>query len=133
MARVVLASLAVGFLIAFPGCSSGGPGVIKVTGQVTFDGTPLPEGTITFKRAGDLKAFSGEIKNGAYEVPCEEGDMVVEITASREVPGKFDTSNPGVKAPLKEQYIPAKYSTATTLSAKVDSGHKNFSFDLKSK
>jgi hypothetical protein len=133
VARFVLASLAVGFLIAVPGCGSKGPGVIKVTGQVTFDGAPLPEGTITFKRAGDQKAFSGEIKNGAYEVPCEEGDMVVEISASRDVPGKFDTSNPGEKAPLREQYIPAKYSTASSLSAKVDSGHKSFPFDLKSK
>jgi len=133
VSRCVLASLAAGFLIAFPGCDSKGSAVIKVTGQVTFDGAPLPAGTITFKRAGDLKAFSGEIKNGSYEVPCEEGDMIVEITAMREVPGKFDTSNPGVKVPLKEQYIPAMYCTASTLSAKVDSSHKNFPFDLKSK
>lgn len=133
MARFVLASLAVAFLIAFPGCVSTGPTIIKVTGQVTFDGAPLPEGTITFKRAGDLKAFSGEIKNGAYEVPCEPGEMTVEISALREVPGKFDTSNPGVTAPLKEMYIPAKYGTATTLSAKVDPANKTFTFDLKSK
>jgi hypothetical protein len=133
VARIVLASLAACFLAAFPGCGPKGPGVIKVTGQVTFDGAPLPEGAITFKRAGDLKAFSGEIKNGTYEVPCEEGNMAVEIFASREVPGKFDTSNPGVKVPLKEQYIPAKYNTATTLNAKVDGDHKSFSFELKSK
>jgi len=133
VARVVLASLAVGFLIACSGCGSRGPATIKVTGQVMFDGTPVPEGSITFKRGSDSKAFSGVIKNGAYEVPCEEGEMVVEITAMREVPGKFDTSNPGVKVPLEEQYIPAKYNTASTLSAKVDSGHKSFSFDLKSK
>ncbi|HEX4606966.1 MAG TPA: hypothetical protein VH092_02050, partial [Urbifossiella sp.] len=80
-------------MIVFSGCGSDGTTVYKVTGQVTFDGTPLPEGTITFKRGSDLKAFSGTIKNGAYEVPCEEGEMVVEITAMSEVPGKFDTSN----------------------------------------
>ena len=134
MARFVLALLAIGLLVVVPGCgSNGGPATYKATGRVTLDGSPLPEGAITFKRGSDQKAFSGDIKDGAYTVPCEEGDMVVEITAMRDVPGKFDTANPGVKAPLQEQYVPAKYNTATTLGAKVDSGHTSFPFELKSK
>lgn len=128
----ILSLFAAGVAVVLSGCGDSGPRMHKVTGDVTFDGTPIEDGQITFKRVSDSKAYSGEIKNGSYEVKCEDGEMAVEINATRVVPGKFDTtSNPGHKEPVIETYIPKIYNTATTLKVKVDSGSTSHSFDLK--
>jgi len=124
----------VGYVAAgVTGCGGNtGPKMQKVSGKVTFAGEPVQDGQVVFKRATDQKEWSGMIKDGAYEVSCEAGDMKVEITASKVIEGKFDTtSNPGFKEPLRMMYIPKKYNTDTTLTAKVDAGSTTFPFDLK--
>lgn len=62
--------------------------------------------------------------------------MTVEITASKEVPGKMsEAASPDEKPqPMHEMYIPAKYNQKTTLTAKVTAdGENKFPFDLKPK
>ncbi len=117
------------------GCGSApsGPKMIRVTGTVEFDGVPIEDGRILFRKTdSDGRAFSGVIKNGQYEVMSEAGRMAVVITASRLIPGKFDNSN-GTPEPVGEMYIPAQYNEATSLIAEVtpDGGNK-FPFELKS-
>ena len=118
------------------GCGSApsGPKMVPVTGKVTFDGAPVEEGRITFRKTdGDQRAFAGEIKNGSYSVSTEAGRMAVVITASRLIPGKFDNSN-GTPEPVGEMYIPPQYNEATSLVAEVkDGGSNDFPFDLTSK
>ncbi len=109
--------------------------MFTVTGTVTFDGAPVEDGRIQFRKAeGDQKAFSTEIKAGAYKCETEAGAMQVEITASRPS-GKFDTSNPDdPPQPIGEMYIPAKYNSETTLTADVkDSGENVIPFELTGK
>ncbi|MEZ5952336.1 MAG: hypothetical protein R3C12_24725 [Planctomycetaceae bacterium] len=61
------------------------------------------------------------------------GQQAVSITATREVPGKFDTSNPGEQTPVVEQYIPDKYNARTELQIDVSKGGQaEFNFDLTS-
>lgn len=115
------------------GCSSSstGPKTYPVSGKVTFAGAPVERGTILFRAlAGDGRGYSGEIVAGAYEVPVEAGEMRVEITASRAVPGKFSEANPGEREPVYEMYVPATYNTDSTLRATVASGARTFTFDL---
>lgn len=124
--------------VALVGCGGGpeGPELFPVSGTVTFDGSPVDDGRILFRRAeGDQKAYSAEIKAGKYSLECEAGKVKVEITASRLIPGKFDTSNPDDEPqPVGEMYIPAKYNSESTLEAEVKSaGENTIPFDLTSK
>jgi hypothetical protein len=113
------------------GCGSTGLDTHPVSGKVTFDGQPVPEGRILFRAVGgDPRAFSAEIKDGLYQLEAFSGKMTVEITASRPVPGKFDESNPGEKVPVGEMYIPARYNSRTELTADVATGKNQFDFSL---
>jgi hypothetical protein len=136
VARFVATSASLLALATFcVGCGGGetGPELFTVAGEVKFDGQPLQEGRILFRRTdGDQKAYAGEITNGAYEVTAEPGPMKVEIVASRLIPGKFDNSN-GTPEPVGEMYIPKQYNAETTLTANVSpSGENQFPFELKS-
>ncbi|WP_437206848.1 hypothetical protein [Planctomicrobium sp. SH664] len=100
-----------------------------VVGEVTFDGSPVSDGRITFRQTtGEERAFSGRIEEGKYSLTAEPGPMSVVITAARPS-GKFDRSN-DVPVPLGEMYIPAKYNSETTLTAEVAATDKNV-FDFK--
>lgn len=116
------------------GCSAGssGPRTYPVKGTVTFDGTPVEQGTILFRRLdGDGRGYSGEISNGGYELQAEAGTMRVEITASRAIPGKFTEVNPGEKDPVYEMYVPKVYNAESTLEVDVTTGSNTHAFDLK--
>lgn len=116
------------------GAKQKGPALVRVTGKVAFDGNPVESGRIQFRKTdGDQRAFAGDIANGTYALQSETGNMKVEITASRIIPGKFDNSN-GTPEPVGEMYIPAKYNTATTLTAEVKpSATNDVPFELTSK
>lgn len=122
--------------LALAGCGSAetGPELFTVEGTVTFDGSPVEEGRIQFRKTeGDQKAYSTDIKAGAYSIEMEAGKASVEITASRPT-GEFDTSNPGdPPQPIGEMYIPEQYNSQTTLTADVKpSADNSIPFDLKS-
>jgi len=131
--RAVVLGVAAFVAAVATGCGGDtGPKTYKVSGKVTFESEPVQDGQVVFKRATDQKEWSGMIKDGMYEITCEEGDMKVEITASKVIEGKFDTtSNPGFKEPLRVMFIPKKYNSNTTLTAKVDASSTSFPFDLK--
>lgn len=120
--------------LAAVGCGGeGGAKTFAVSGAVTFNGQPVPDGQITFRDTKAGKAFTGPIKDGKYDVKAEAGDMWVEIVASRVVPGKVDSkTNPGIDEPVSEMYIPRQYNAETKLTAKVDSSSRTFPFDLVS-
>jgi hypothetical protein len=130
VAGVVSAGMA--GLAGLTGCSSSpGPKTYPVNGKVTFAGAPVERGTILFRAlSADGRGYSGEIAAGAYALPVEAGEMRVEITASRVVPGKFTEANPGEREPVYEMFVPEKYNTASTLRATVAPGTRTFAFDL---
>ena len=99
---------------------------------MTFDGAPVEDGRIQFRKTGDGRAFSAPIKGGAYSLTCEPGEASVEIIASRIIPGKFDRSN-GTLEPIGEMYIPKKYNSATTLKASLKAGSNTVPFELTSR
>lgn len=116
------------------GCGgSDGPPTYEVSGQVYFDNEPVNEGRILFRKLeGDGKSYSAEIKEGAYSLTTEGGQMAVEIIASRLIPNKFDNSN-GTPEPVGEMYIPARYNAKSELTAEVTAeGENEFPFALTS-
>ncbi|MCZ2341737.1 MAG: hypothetical protein LC104_08060 [Bacteroidales bacterium] len=117
------------------GCGSqSGPKLYPASGTVTFDGKPIETGRITFKGANaNDRTYAADITNGEYKLELEAGQKIVEITASRLIPGKFDNSN-GKPEPIGEMYIPKMYNENSQLKAEVkDSGENKFPFELKAK
>lgn len=115
------------------GCDSS-DGLVQVSGIVTYDGAPIPEGTIQFRALeGDQKAYASPIVEGKYEARVEPGPASVEVRASRIVEGKFDESNPGEKVPVGEMYIPEKYNSRTELKVTVEADKLDENFDLVGK
>ena len=98
-----------------------------ISGTVAVEGQPLDEGFISFDPAnGQGSAYGGEIRDGRFALECETGRKIVAIRASR------PSSRPGPDGgPDYEQYLPAKYNTASELTADIiANGPHQFSFDL---
>jgi hypothetical protein len=102
----------------------------KVTGTVTLDGQPVPDGDILFH---DFQGAHGpehaKIKDGRFELRARPGDKRVEIRASREVPEKRTPMGP-----YFEDYIPKQYNTKSNLTAHITRNDENhLEYPLKSK
>lgn len=125
-AACLLACAVFGLLLA--GCGPSGPETFPVSGTVTWNGQPLPEGTILFAPADEKGVPDvGQIVQGQYRLRAKPGKKKVQIFAERET-GKID---PVMGAVPRESYIPARYNSQTTLTAEVTAGGKNeFTFDL---
>lgn len=122
--RTIWLALVLGVALVASGCGAG-DGLTRVVGEVTFDGMPVQEGRILFRKKGEPGvAFAAPILHGAYEARCAPGEMMVEITASRLIPGKYDRSN-GTPEPVGEMYIPKRYNTATTLKVDIKPSQSN--------
>lgn len=97
-----------------------------------LDGKPLPDGFVTFvsPTEGHFEAFP--VTEGAFTGKAGLGSRRVEIVATRDVQPVATTRGPeGPPQPVQENYLPAKYSTASTLSADVtESGPNVFTFEL---
>jgi len=130
MLRVLLLLGAFGCFL--PGC--GGSGPLPVSGTVTLDGQPLPSGDILFEPVdGTTSSDGGTIKDGKFSFTSKPGKMKVKIVALREAPGPPLKGAMGEPLPNTQQYLPAKYNTATELTAEVKKGGDNkFDFALVS-
>jgi hypothetical protein len=115
-------------VVSLLGC--GKSGTYPVSGEVSFDGTPVEQGDILFIPADSAVApEGGRITNGRYQLRAKPGLQRVEIRASRPLPGP-----PGPMGPIYADYIPEEFNSKSTLKAEVSPGGKNqFNFTLQSK
>jgi hypothetical protein len=116
-------------LVSLLGCGGSGPRTVPVSGEVSFDGTPVMEGDILFRPADPAVApEGGKITKGRYQCQAKPGPQRVEIRASRPEPGP-----PGPMGPVYKDYIPAEYNSKSILKADVSpSGKNQFPFHLQS-
>lgn len=110
------------------GCGPSGPATHPVSGTVTFNGEPMPDGYITFiPEDPTVGPEGGPIAGGKFSFRAREGAKKVKIEASRPV-GPVD---PVMGQARKEQYIPEKYNRSTTLAEEVTpDGDNHFTFEL---
>lgn len=125
----------------FVGCGSGEdprPATVPVQGKVTYQGQPVPKGTITFQSASGESAV-GEIQpDGTYTLSTFKekdgaipGAHKVMIVANTGDPTKMPSS-PGYVAP--KELVPQKYASLDTsgLEATVSKDKKTpYDFELK--
>jgi len=117
------------------GCGPGAPVPVPVHGKVTLDGTPLAEGQIAFITPGQVPEFI-EIRGGTFEGRAKWGPRRVEIAAYRpyQIPADIPKSMHGMMEGGKENYLPDRYHSNSTLTAEVSpDGPNEFNFELTSK
>jgi hypothetical protein len=115
------------------GCGGGGkpgPRLYHIAGTVSYAGEPLKEADLTVRSVDGKHAAGSKISDGKFQLDAPAGVSIVEITASRDVPGQFREDNPGERVAVKEQFIPAKYNSESTLKLEIKPDVKDAKFDL---
>lgn len=112
MRRISLLLVA-GLLAFLSGC---GGGIGSVSGEVTFNGQPLPNGRITFICSGGNKpALAADITEGHYEianVPAGPVEVTVETFNMRADPVPGGPPPPLVPKGYKYVKVPTRYGSA---------------------
>ena len=122
--------------VGLAGCSAGNS--CSVSGQVTFDGQPLPEGNIKFDPSGDSAGAAGsaKIQDGRYEIPLDAGmqagKFLVSVTANKKT-GRTVKQFDSTTATMDEivQYIPDRYNVQSQLQVDLNSGENQQNFQLE--
>lgn len=118
------------------GCGGGG-GIEKVvvSGTVTWQGEPVPNGEIRFQPVGDTEGpvAGAPIKDGKYTVEGRGGVPVgkhlVKIQAYRAAQGKEDPALRGEGGPA-EQYLPPEYNDKSEMTVEVSRKNAKHDFNL---
>lgn len=111
------------------GCGSS---LVSVSGQVSYDRQLIEQGEIRFVPAEPRQRGHGAaIAAGEYSLELPAGNYQVQVTASRPVKAtKSDPSSVG----MREDFIPAKYNTQTTLKTTISADqNEDLNFELSSK
>jgi hypothetical protein len=140
MAAALIAALGV-----LAGCTSDGPPVGHVSGQVTVDGQVAVEGSsIDFIPTDGKSPTAGDrIEAGQYAADVPVGRAKVSIRVPRPLAGSAPaTAGPGPGGPspggpggggLIEESLPPKYNDATELTIDVQPGKNVKDWDLTTK
>jgi hypothetical protein len=139
--RILALGLPLALVLSSLGCDSK---EIHIGGNVTFNGTPIEEGTIEFiPIEGTAGPSTGAaIKKGRYDCSKDTGLVrggryQVRISAlaktGKTTPNIFQPGGPPLE--LSENYIPAAYNSNSTLTAVLakDSTDNTFDFKLEGK
>jgi hypothetical protein len=114
------------------GCSAAGDKPVKVSGTVLLDGSPMPEGEISFITEGEPPAI-GTIRNGAFEADVKPGKRRVEVRRWETVAAPKETTIKA-EAPNRINKLPPRFNDASTLAAVVKAeGGNEFKFEVSSK
>jgi hypothetical protein len=130
----VVGVLTLTFSMTGCGASKQGPAPLVqavVSGTINLDGKPMSEGVIVFSSPG-VAGVPIPIKDGKFEGKVAAGEKRVEITAFRAGEPVMMGDKPG--PPVSENYIPARFNTESTLTAKIEAGGaKDLKFEVESK
>ena len=127
MKKLCLISLLAALPIFFVSCG-GGEKLYEVTGAVSYQGTPVEKGAISFcSENPKLPPCGGVIEDGKYKAMVRKGKSTVQITGSRQVKNKKKEDKDLI---LWEDFIPEKYGKDSTLSREI-TGKQTEDFQLE--
>ncbi len=141
---MIYSLLALSLGLAPIGCSGSKDNLPReaVSGDVTLDGQPLPEGAIQFSPTGESKLTAAvvPIKDGKFSISPAEGLVtgnyrvsishaeVIEVNPKKGQGALTKTTR------LGKELIPSRYNTQSELKAEIKPGGvKDLKFELKSK
>lgn len=110
----VLSMALVFLLVRFVFWLTAGNTLFAVAGAVTYDGLPVPIGTIVFDPLGDGQRRESLIKDGQYALTSEAGllrnaEYMVRVRAFRKTGRKYENAEPASSFDEYEQYLPDHY------------------------
>ena len=125
-----LGPIAALFLLA--GC---GGGNASVQGEVSYDGTPVDAGAITFAPvAGDAQKVGARIYDGKYVIEptagLAPGPYTVTINWEKKTGQRVSTGEGAMRDETREG-LPPKYTAGTELKADITGGANTVDFKLE--
>ena len=139
---IVLTVLCLGVVGCGGGSKGSNPPRVRVTGQITLDGQPVPAGVIEFIpiEPGQLQAQGIIQEDGTFVIEGADGpsagEYKVEIRCAKKTGRRVQSmSSPDESGMIDERIpvIPAKYHSPTTLRQTITSGDNVLEFKLDSK
>lgn len=121
-------------LIVFMGCNASN--LYPVQGMITYEGKPVPNGTVNFIPNSNGPTATGEITNGFYRLSthfsgdgAQPGTYRVIIVAMEDQAERL----PEERSPLPAAIVPVRYTSLATsdLTATIDEKQNKIDFDLK--
>jgi hypothetical protein len=91
------------------GCGGGGADGTDVTGVVTHNGAPVPQGTIAFIKSGSPAAGGPIGSDGSYTLTLPPGQYQVRIDAIADTPDGWTESDP-----MPPRIVPEKFANFET-------------------
>lgn len=108
------------------------PDRFPVTGKVTWNGKPLPEGELSFVAVKGGSTDVATISGGNYLLETTAGAKRVEIRSFQSTADPQIDPATGTSVPDRTQIIPQQYNDQTTLTADVTADSENrVNFDLQ--
>jgi len=123
-------------LVLLVGCGKSSSPTVR--GKVTLDGEAVTSGNISFfsQEVKGPKAAAA-IEQGAYAISPQDkllpGKYRVEISWSKPTGKKVPSADPGIMTDETREAVPAKYNTASTLTAEITVGNSEKDFALTTK
>lgn len=124
------------------GCSSGsnvdysGLGLIKVSGVVTLNGSPLPAVTVLFESPNGQFSYGVTNENGQYQLAYDSdtfgvtpGEKTIRIRKKpmSEVGDEFESEDEELSSTKQQEILPPKFNTKSDLKMTVPSS----SYDIE--
>ena len=124
------------------GCSSGsnvdysGLGLIKVTGVVTLNGSPLPDVTVLFESSDGQFSSGVTDENGQYRLAYDSdtdgvtpGEKIIRISKKpmSEEGDEFESEDEELSSVEQKETLPTKFNTKSDLKMTVPSS----SYDIE--
>ena len=113
-------------------------GRYAISGNATYDGQPIANGSIGFvtSESGTTKSVGTDIVDGHYEFPRHEGpvDGTFKVVIYAERPsGRKIQGDEGSTEMVEqiEQYIPWVYNDRSTLTVEISEDRDDLDFDLE--
>jgi hypothetical protein len=133
--------LLIAFVICASGCGGSSDGLAVVKGKITYNGKPVPNGTVNFlPDDGNKPSATGEIQaDGTYALQTflgsrpSEGAVIgkhkVVVVAMQDMATRL----PEERSPLPPPIVPIKYTSPATsdLAAQVEDKENTINFDLQ--
>lgn len=114
------------------GCAD--DGLVNVAGEVSIDGTPVVQGTISFLPT-DSKGATAEavIKDAAYSVAMPKGEKKVVIRGYQKVGEQFPWGKDNPPADILKEIVPKEFNDDSDVKWTASKDDQNVNFELNSK